>query len=320
MYARPTTNGIITTQSYDAQGRIWVAALISLVPKGRLDNSHDLAGSPTPEAVARKMRPKSFLGLIPRITILVTVHQYSSHHPFLPPLHLLVRRDGMWWAAVVVPWPACPVPPGALRSAHSFHKAKRRQSRRRRKEEKEKNSKAKAEVILQANRGGRKASDSFRPRGKDGQLRDAGSGAYSHGRGDAVRKEFGWVFVPGIQRDPPFNLQFHDLNPRQAGQAATAYRNFTQTKLATSPPRTEHLRELSCEGEFEISNELIRCCDKKDKRIGEGEGMDPLTAEPPHEFLFLPAQFRRGGSMGARYRNRAKQISKDPVQPIWPNL
>jgi hypothetical protein len=87
----------------------------------------------------------------------------------------------------------CPVP--LVRSAHSSsHKAKRR-GKRRGEKEKEKSSKAKANAILTRTwirlpyRGGRKASDSFRPRGKDGQLRAAGSGAYSHGRGDAVRAE-----------------------------------------------------------------------------------------------------------------------------------
>ena len=69
------------------------------------------------------------------------------------------------------------------------------------KRRKKKSSQAKANAILTrtwirlANRGGRKASDSFRPRGKDGQLRAAGSGAYSHGRGDAVRTEEFWKGV-----------------------------------------------------------------------------------------------------------------------------
>ena len=72
---------------------------------------------------------------------------------------------------------------------------------RRGEKEREKSSKAKANAILTrtwirlANRGGGKASDSFRPRGTDGQLRAAGSGAYSHGRGDAVRTEEFWMGV-----------------------------------------------------------------------------------------------------------------------------
>ena len=94
------------------------------------------------------------------------------------------------------------------------------------KRRKKKSSQAKANAILTrtwirlANRGGRKASDSFRPRVKDGQLRAAGSGAYSHGRGDAVRTEEFWMGVrpcglthsrpresKGIQKGPPLKLR-----------------------------------------------------------------------------------------------------------------